>query len=134
MLDDIYDFITKFPTRLDEVEEVSLKGTYTVYSYHVYVTQPYVLCAIAHHRESHLEAEGCRHWSSYGSRGPRLGIQVITASHFPSSYTYVDIDDSGGIWYYCTHMKNLRYHFPTCYAYSVKEPIGELNLKRVYSI
>ena len=25
-------------------------------------------------------------------------------------------------------MKNLRYHFPTCYAYSVKEPIGELNL------
>ena len=28
------------------------------------------------------------------------------------------------------NMKNLRYHFPTCYAYSVKEPIGELNLKR----
>ena len=28
------------------------------------------------------------------------------------------------------YMKNLRYHFPTCYAYSVKEPIGELNLKR----
>ena len=27
-------------------------------------------------------------------------------------------------------MKNLRYHFPTCYAYSVKEPIGELNLRR----
>ena len=27
-------------------------------------------------------------------------------------------------------MKNLRYHFPTCYAHSVKEPIGELNLKR----
>ena len=27
-------------------------------------------------------------------------------------------------------MKNLRYHSPTCYAYSVKEPIGELNLKR----
>ena len=27
-------------------------------------------------------------------------------------------------------MKNRRYHFPTCYAYSVKEPIGELNLKR----
>ena len=27
-------------------------------------------------------------------------------------------------------MKNLRYHFPTCYAYSVTEPIGELNLKR----
>ena len=27
-------------------------------------------------------------------------------------------------------MKNLRYHFPTCFAYSVKEPIGELNLKR----
>ena len=27
-------------------------------------------------------------------------------------------------------MKNQRYHFPTCYAYSVKEPIGELNLKR----
>ena len=27
-------------------------------------------------------------------------------------------------------MKNLRYHFPICYAYSVKEPIGELNLKR----
>ena len=26
--------------------------------------------------------------------------------------------------------ENLRYHFPTCYAYSVKEPIGELNLKR----
>ena len=25
-------------------------------------------------------------------------------------------------------MKNLRYHFPTCYAYSVKEPIRELNL------
>ena len=24
----------------------------------------------------------------------------------------------------------IRYHFPTCYAYSVKEPIGELNLKR----
>ena len=31
---------------------------------------------------------------------------------------------------YPCHMKNLRYHFPTCYAYSVKEPIGELNLKR----
>ena len=30
---------------------------------------------------------------------------------------------------YCS-MKNLRYHFPTCYAYPVKEPIGELNLKR----
>ena len=29
-----------------------------------------------------------------------------------------------------TCMKNLRYHFPTCYAYSVKEPIRELNLKR----
>ena len=28
------------------------------------------------------------------------------------------------------YMKNLRYHFPTCYAYSVKEPIGELHLKR----
>ena len=29
------------------------------------------------------------------------------------------------------YMKNLIYHFPTCYnAYSVKEPIGELNLKR----
>ena len=27
-------------------------------------------------------------------------------------------------------MKNLKYHFPTCYTYSVKEPIGELNLKR----
>ena len=27
-------------------------------------------------------------------------------------------------------MENLRYHFPTCYTYSVKEPIGELNLKR----
>ena len=27
-------------------------------------------------------------------------------------------------------MKNLIHHFPTCYAYSVKEPIGELNLKR----
>ena len=27
-------------------------------------------------------------------------------------------------------MKNLRNNFPTCYAYSVKEPIGELNLKR----
>ena len=27
-------------------------------------------------------------------------------------------------------MKNLSYHFSTCYAYSVKEPIGELNLKR----
>ena len=28
------------------------------------------------------------------------------------------------------YVKNLIYHFPTCYAYSVKEPIGELNLKR----
>ena len=27
-------------------------------------------------------------------------------------------------------MKNLRHHFPTCYAYSVKGPIGEVNLKR----
>ena len=27
-------------------------------------------------------------------------------------------------------MKNLIHHFPTCYAYSVKKPIGELNLKR----
>ena len=27
-------------------------------------------------------------------------------------------------------MKNLIYHFPTCYAYSVKKPIGELNPKR----
>ena len=26
------------------------------------------------------------------------------------------------------YMKNLRYHFPTCY--SVEESIGELNLKR----
>ena len=31
---------------------------------------------------------------------------------------------------FISYMKNLRYHFPTCYAYSVKEPIGELNLKR----
>ena len=29
----------------------------------------------------------------------------------------------------CIH-EHLIYHFPTCYAYSVKEPIGELNLKR----
>ena len=29
-----------------------------------------------------------------------------------------------------SYMLCLRYHFPTCYAYSVKEPIGELNLKR----
>ena len=29
-----------------------------------------------------------------------------------------------------SQMKNLRYHFPTCSAYSVKRPIGELNLKR----
>ena len=29
-----------------------------------------------------------------------------------------------------TQMKNLIYHFPTCYAYSVKKPIWELNLKR----
>ena len=29
------------------------------------------------------------------------------------------------------NMKNLIHHFPTCYnAYSVKEPIGELNLER----
>ena len=28
------------------------------------------------------------------------------------------------------YMKNLIYHFPTCYAYYVKMPIGELNLKR----
>ena len=29
------------------------------------------------------------------------------------------------------HMKNLRYHFPTCYMpILLKEPIGELNLKR----
>ena len=28
------------------------------------------------------------------------------------------------------YMKDLRYHFPICYACSVKEPIGELNLKR----
>ena len=27
-------------------------------------------------------------------------------------------------------MKNLIHHFPTCYAYSVKKPLGELNLKR----
>ena len=27
-------------------------------------------------------------------------------------------------------MKNLIYHFPKCYAYSIKKPIGELNLKR----
>ena len=34
-------------------------------------------------------------------------------------------------WYkYATDMKNLIYHFPTCYAYSVIKPIGELNLKR----
>ena len=30
-----------------------------------------------------------------------------------------------------TYMKNLLHHFPTYYAYSVKKPIGELNLKRV---
>ena len=29
-------------------------------------------------------------------------------------------------------MKNLIYHFPTCYVYSVKKPIGELNLKRAW--
>ena len=29
-------------------------------------------------------------------------------------------------------MKNLIYHFPTCCAYSVKKPIGELNLKRAF--
>ena len=27
-------------------------------------------------------------------------------------------------------MKTLVHHFPTCCAYSVKKPIGELNLKR----
>ena len=27
-------------------------------------------------------------------------------------------------------MKNLRYHFPICYAYSIQEPTGELKLKR----
>ena len=27
-------------------------------------------------------------------------------------------------------MKNLIHHFPTCCAYSIKEPIGELNLER----
>ena len=27
-------------------------------------------------------------------------------------------------------MKHLIYHFPTCYAYYIKKPIGELNLKR----
>ena len=27
-------------------------------------------------------------------------------------------------------MKNLIHHFSSCYAYSVKKPIGELNLKR----
>ena len=27
-------------------------------------------------------------------------------------------------------MKNLIHHFPTCYAYSVKKPIGELSLER----
>ena len=28
------------------------------------------------------------------------------------------------------YMKNLIHHFPTCYAYSVKKPIGELSLER----
>ena len=27
-------------------------------------------------------------------------------------------------------MKNLIHHFPTCCTYSVKKPIGELNLER----
>ena len=30
----------------------------------------------------------------------------------------------------CTACENLLHHFPTCYAYSVKKPIGELNLER----
>ena len=29
-------------------------------------------------------------------------------------------------------MNNLIYHFPTCYAYSIKKPIGELNPERAF--
>ena len=36
----------------------------------------------------------------------------------------------GNSQYLEVYMKTLRHHFPTCYAYSVKEPVGELNLKR----
>ena len=46
--------------------------------------------------------------------------QVIEQVHCLFTVTSVSV----------SYMKNLRYHFPTCYAYSVKEPIGELNLKR----
>ena len=51
---------------------------------------------------------------------------VVLYSVYTRIHTYIrgcEIDTIIG-------MKNLRYHFPTCYAYSVKEPIGELNLKR----
>ena len=37
--------------------------------------------------------------------------------------------DATSLWFN-VYMKNLIYHFPTCYAYSVKKPIGEVNLKR----
>ena len=45
-------------------------------------------------------------------------------------FNYNQVLHSASYKFIHTCMKYLRYHFPTCYAYSVKEPIGELNLKR----
>ena len=49
-----------------------------------------------------------------------------------TTYHYLDIVLSLFPMGLCIYMKNQLYHFPTymLYAYSVKEPIGELNLKR----
>ena len=46
-------------------------------------------------------------------------------------YTFLYMYIQSAVYIYIICMKNLRYHFPKMlYAYSVKEPIGELNLKR----
>ena len=60
-------------------------------------------------------------------------IAAVSSGGQGSYSTRVSEITFGSISYYSLYvfyMKNLRYHFPTCYAYSVKEPIGELNLKR----
>ena len=56
------------------------------------------------------------------------GLLIITiyAHKYDSHMQYTHICFGIGYLY-------LIHHFPTCYAYSIKKPIGELNLERAFN-
>ena len=64
---------------------------------------------------------------SSGEQGP-YSIRIIKTTYSGKYNHIITVYIFCNIMLLC--MKNLRYHSPTCYTYSVKEPIGELNLKR----